>query len=93
MQQALRRYQSELISGLLPAAVADGLISEFIHDLERLAALLDGTITDAVYAEVVGHGEIWSARLMAAVLNQQGIDAAWLDARDFARAIAPRSRR
>lgn len=76
VQQALRRYQSELIAGLLPAAVADGLISEFIHDLERLAALLDGTITDAVYAEVVGHGEIWSARLMAAVLNQQGIDAA-----------------
>ena len=86
VQQALRRYQSELIAGLLPAAVADGLISEFIHDLERLAALLDGTITDAVYAEVVGHGEIWSARLMAAVLNQQGIDAAWLDARDFLRA-------
>ncbi|EPS2709796.1 bifunctional aspartate kinase/homoserine dehydrogenase II [Cronobacter turicensis] len=86
VQQALRRYQSELISGLLPAPVADGLVSEFIRDLERLAALLDGAITDAVYAEVVGHGEIWSARLMAAVLNQQGIDAAWLDARDFLRA-------
>ena len=28
VQQALRRYQSELIAGLLPAAVADGLISE-----------------------------------------------------------------
>ncbi|EBW6088582.1 bifunctional aspartate kinase/homoserine dehydrogenase II, partial [Salmonella enterica subsp. enterica serovar Enteritidis] len=56
VQQALRRYQTELISGLLPADKADGLISAFIHDLERLAALLDGTITDAVYAEVVGHG-------------------------------------
>jgi len=86
VQQALRRYQSELISGLLPPDVADGLISEFIHDLERLAGLLDGTITDAVYAEVVGHGEVWSARLMAAVLNQQGLEAAWLDARDFLRA-------
>jgi homoserine dehydrogenase (EC 1.1.1.3) len=75
-----------LIGGLLPADVADGLTSEFIHDLEHLAALLDGGITDAVYAEVVGHGEIWSARLMAAVLNQQGLDAAWLDAREFLRA-------
>lgn len=86
VQQALRRYQSDLISGLLPAEQADVLISAFIHDLERLAVLLDGAVTDAVYAEVVGHGEIWSARLMAAVLNLQGIEAAWLDARDFMRA-------
>jgi aspartokinase/homoserine dehydrogenase 2 len=86
VQQALRRYQSELIAGLLPADVADGLISTFIQDLERLAGLLDSGVTDAVYAEVVGHGEVWSARLMAAVLQQQGLDAAWLDARDFLRA-------
>lgn len=83
VQQALRRYHSELIAGLLPAAAAEPLTAQFIHDLERLAAVLDGKITDAAYAEVVGHGEIWSARLMAAVLNQQDIQASWLDARDF----------
>lgn len=86
VQQALRRYQSELIAGLLPSAQAEALTAQFIHDLERLAGLLDGTITDAVYAEVVGHGEIWSARLMAAVLNTLDHPAAWLDARDFLRA-------
>lgn len=86
VQQSLRRYQSELISGLLPPDAAEILVNRFIHDLERLAALLDGKITDAIYAEVVGHGEVWSARLMAAVLNQQGMEAAWLDARDFLRA-------
>lgn len=86
VQQSLRRYQLELINGLLPADVADGLTSAFIHDLEHLAALLDSGINDAVYAEVVGHGEIWSARLMAAVLNQQELDSTWLDARDFLRA-------
>lgn len=78
VQQSLRRYQSELIAGLLPADIADGLISAFTHDLERLAALLDSGITDAVYAEVVGHGEVWSARLMAAVLQHLGVDAAGL---------------
>lgn len=83
VQQALRRYQSELIASLLPADQADGLIGQFIHDLEKLAALLDGKITEAVYAEVVGHGEIWSARLMAAVLSLRDIEASWLDARDF----------
>ncbi|MEM6162480.1 bifunctional aspartate kinase/homoserine dehydrogenase II [Erwinia sp. P6884] len=86
VQQTLRRYQSELISSLLPAAQADTLITEFIHDLERLATLLDSKITETTYAEVVGHGEIWSARLMAAVLNLRDMKACWLDARDFLRA-------
>ncbi|MGP4132447.1 bifunctional aspartate kinase/homoserine dehydrogenase II [Pantoea tagorei] len=86
VQQALRRYHSELIAGLLPAEYAEPLIANFIRDLEKLAALLDGSISDAVYAEVVGHGEVWSARLMAAVLSQRDIDACWLDARDFLRA-------
>ncbi|XYQ55103.1 bifunctional aspartate kinase/homoserine dehydrogenase II [Pectobacterium carotovorum] len=83
VQQALRRYHSELIGGLLPAQEAETLTAQFIRDLERLAALLDGKMTDAVYAEVVGHGEIWSARLMSAVLNHRDMNAAWLDARDF----------
>ncbi|MEZ3501087.1 bifunctional aspartate kinase/homoserine dehydrogenase II [Pantoea sp. KPR_PJ] len=86
VQQALRRYHSELIAGLLPAEYAEPLTAAFIRDLEKLAALLDGTLSDAVYAEVVGHGEVWSARLMAAVLSQRDLDACWLDARDFLRA-------
>ena len=86
VQQSLRRYQTELIGGLVEPAAADTLIAAFIHDLERLAGLLDGGVTEAVYAEVVGHGEVWSARLMAAVLNQLGMEAAWLDARAFLRA-------
>lgn len=84
IQQGLRRYHSELINGLLPTEQAEPLLRHFIQDLERLAALLvNGPIDDAVYAEVVGHGEIWSARLISAVLNHQGIKSAWLDARDF----------
>ena len=86
VQQSLRRYHMELIANLLSAEAADTLIASFIHDLERLAGLLDSGVTDAVYAEVVGHGEVWSARLMAAVLNQLGLEAAWLDARSFLRA-------
>ncbi|OON38488.1 bifunctional aspartate kinase/homoserine dehydrogenase II [Izhakiella australiensis] len=83
VQQALRRYQSELITSLLPEPYAGPMLNELVGDLEQLAALLDGVINDAVYAEVVGHGEIWSARLMAAVLNQRELAANWLDARAF----------
>ncbi len=86
VQQTLRRYQSELIASLLPEAVAQELIAEFIQDLEKLAALLDSGISDAVYAEVVGHGEIWSARLMSALLSLNDLAACWLDAREFLRA-------
>ncbi|EEQ09663.1 Homoserine dehydrogenase [Yersinia mollaretii ATCC 43969] len=86
VQQSLRRYQHDLISGLLSPEMAEPLISEFIHDLERLAGLLDNKVDDAIYAEVVGHGEIWSARLMAAVLNKLDMKASWLDARSFLRA-------
>ncbi|CNF66864.1 bifunctional aspartate kinase II/homoserine dehydrogenase II [Yersinia enterocolitica] len=86
VQQNLRRYQHDLISGLLSPEMAEPLISEFIHDLERLAGLLDSKVDDATYAEVVGHGEIWSARLMSAVLNKLDMDADWLDARSFLRA-------
>lgn len=86
VQQNLRRYQHDLISGLLSSEMAESLISEFIHDLERLAGLLDNKIDDATYAEVVGHGEIWSARLMSAVLNKLDMNADWLDARSFLRA-------
>ena len=75
VQQTLRRYQCDLISGLLPAEEADSLISAFVSDLERLAALLDSGINDAVYAEVVGHGEVWSARQIDAVLKTQGAAA------------------
>ncbi|OTA18652.1 aspartate kinase [Xenorhabdus beddingii] len=86
VQQSLRRYQQELIRGLLPETVAEELVATFIADLERLSALLDKPVTDITYAEVVGHGEIWSARLMAALLEHQGIASAWLDARQFLRA-------
>ncbi len=83
IQQAIHYYHSELISGLLPQEMAGPLINEFTHDLESLQVLLCNNFTDASYAEVVGYGEIWSARLMAAVLNKQNMQSVWLDARNF----------
>ncbi|OCA56868.1 bifunctional aspartate kinase/homoserine dehydrogenase II [Photorhabdus namnaonensis] len=86
VQQVLRRYQQDLIRGLLPETVAEELVKRFIADLEKLSTLLDKPVSDVTYAEVVGHGEIWSARLMSAVLEDQGIPSAWVDARQFLRA-------
>ncbi|WP_395479913.1 bifunctional aspartate kinase/homoserine dehydrogenase II [Candidatus Curculioniphilus buchneri] len=92
IQQNLQQYQTSLINGLLPPLVAKQLFTIFIKELRQLATIINSVITDAVYAEVVGYGEIWSARLMAALLNQNNIQARWLDARNFLyaeRAVQP----
>ncbi|MBT0727737.1 bifunctional aspartate kinase/homoserine dehydrogenase II [Rosenbergiella australiborealis] len=86
VQQHLRRYQLELVESLLPPELAETVATQFVADLEQLSILLDGEGSDALYANVVGHGELWSARLMSAVLNYSGIDAQWIDARTFLRA-------
>lgn len=86
IQQSLHNYHTELISGLLPPEIALPLISKFIYDLRYSAVMLNNKITDQGYAAVVGQGEIWSARLMAALLNNLAVQSVWLDARDFLRA-------
>ena len=82
-RQTLQRYQTTLISDLLPEVQANVLIFQFNDDIQRLAKLLENPLNDVIYAEVTGHGEIWSARLMAQVLQEQGMAAQWLDARTF----------
>lgn len=41
-----------------------------------------GMATDAFVDFVVGHGELWSAQLLAASSKQQGADVAFMDTRD-----------
>ncbi|MGL4861077.1 MAG: bifunctional aspartate kinase/homoserine dehydrogenase II [Enterobacteriaceae bacterium] len=85
VRDELYHYQLELINGLLPEEMAKPLADAFLADVERLSLLLNEPVHDALYAEVVGHGEIWSARLMAACLTQHGLSAVWWDAREFLR--------
>ena len=46
------------------------------------AMSIAGTSTQAFADFVVGHGELWTARLCAAVIRCKGFDAEWIDARD-----------
>jgi len=54
---------------------------EDMHDVLKATALI-GRAPQQVDALVAGHGEIWSARLLAAALAARGIEADWFDARD-----------
>ncbi|KGQ70524.1 bifunctional aspartate kinase/homoserine dehydrogenase II [Chelonobacter oris] len=65
---------------------------QFLEDILSLSSLLDKPLSDAIYAEVVGHGEIWTAKLVSAYLNQIGIANHYLDSRLFMyaeRAVLP----
>lgn len=86
IQQQLGRYQTDLITSLLPAEQAKKLLTQLVEDLEFVAGLLDSGHTDVIYAQVVGFGERWSARLMTQVLLEKGMPACCIDARDFLRA-------
>ncbi len=83
--QELRQYQTRLIESLLPtdraAPLLDSLNTEFVG-LGELAYPL----TNAQKSSAMGHGELWSARLLAALLNYKGLEAVPQDSRDFLRA-------
>lgn len=81
----LRRYQSELIEQLLedPTHLLDLLYGE-ISALGELSIPLD----TKQEARVLGHGEIWSSRLLSALLNQKELSSVAIDSRDFLRAEA-----
>uniref|UniRef100_A0A383V4M3 ACT domain-containing protein n=1 Tax=Tetradesmus obliquus TaxID=3088 RepID=A0A383V4M3_TETOB len=62
-------------------------VSRLMDDIGNLKAMLQaiciaGMATDAFVDFVVGHGELWSAQLLAATCKQMGADVAFMDTRD-----------
>lgn len=83
--QAIRQYQTQLIEELLNGDIADHLMSQLNQECSQLAALTP-PLNYAQQSAVLAHGEVWSARLLAALLNQQQLPAIAQDARAFLRA-------
>lgn len=72
---------------LTDAAEFDAYMDAFTNELQDLRSMLKamsiaGTSTEAFADFVVGHGELWTARLCAAAIRCKGFDAEWIDARD-----------
>ncbi|MCF7479632.1 bifunctional aspartate kinase/homoserine dehydrogenase II [Vibrio sp. J2-4] len=85
--QSLRQFQTELIENLLENEVQEELLA-LLHDEFSTLSELTAPLTGAQKAAVLGHGEVWSARLLAALLSQRSIPAVAQDARAFLRAEA-----
>ncbi|MDF2155694.1 bifunctional aspartate kinase/homoserine dehydrogenase II [Vibrio sp. CAU 1672] len=85
--QTLRQFQSGLIESLLEGEVKAQLLA-FLYDEFSTLAELTAPLSEAQQAAVLGHGEVWSSRLLAALLSQHDLPSVAQDARTFLRAEA-----
>lgn len=85
--QSLRQFQTELIETLLSGESQTALLATLNAEFSALGELTTPlSATDK--ANVLGHGEVWSARLLAELLCQHDLAAVAQDAREFLRAEA-----
>ncbi|CAH1567409.1 bifunctional aspartate kinase/homoserine dehydrogenase II [Vibrio rotiferianus] len=85
--QNLRQFQTELVEALLEGETQTQLLASLQDEFSTLAELT-APLTEAQKAAVLGHGEVWSSRLLAALLSQQDLPAVAQDSRAFLRAEA-----
>lgn len=85
--QGLRQFQTGLVEELLEGEAQTHLLATLQDEFSTLAELTS-PLTGAQKAAVLGHGEVWSSRLLAALLTQQALPAVAQDARAFLRAEA-----
>ncbi|EOB4964283.1 TPA: bifunctional aspartate kinase/homoserine dehydrogenase II [Vibrio vulnificus] len=83
--QALRQYQTGLVEALIASNQRSELLDQLADEFSTLAEL-SAPPTTAQKAAILGHGEVWSSRLLAALLNQHDLAAVAQDARAFLRA-------
>ncbi len=82
---SIEQFQSELIQDLLEGEIASSLTAQLNDEISVLHELANPGSADD-HAAILAHGEAWSARLLAALLNQQGMVACSQDSRSFLRA-------
>ena len=78
----LKEMQSQLISSLLNKSSAARLIEYLCADIKKLTKWLT-TDPQQHQTNMLAFGELWSARLLSAVLNEQVCASYYLDAREF----------
>ena len=84
----LKASQISMVEELMGADGAHELVARIEKDFADIldvlrASSVMGTASETAIGAVAGFGEVWSARLLAAYLESQGVDATWLDAREI----------
>ena len=83
--QGLRQFQSSLIEELLDNETQSQLLATLNDEFSTLGELT-APLSEAERSAVLGHGEVWSSRLLAALLNNNDLKSVSQDARAFLRA-------
>jgi len=78
----LQENQQSLIKALLNNSNAELLINQLIKDIAQLSLWLTEDLTKH-QNDILAFGELWSARLLSAVLGERVCPSYNLDARDF----------
>ncbi|WP_019029559.1 bifunctional aspartate kinase/homoserine dehydrogenase II [Colwellia piezophila] len=79
---ALAKAQEKLITDLLNANNTKQLLLRLSKDIEQLSHWLAGDIVK-YRNDILAFGEVWSARLLSALLNEQVCPSNSIDSRDF----------
>ncbi|PHR64098.1 bifunctional aspartate kinase/homoserine dehydrogenase II [Pseudidiomarina marina] len=79
----LEKYQQGLITELLNGDMQARVLKQSQHDFKRWWAWLNGEEEITRRPELLSYGELWSARLLSALLQQQGVTSDYIDARTF----------
>jgi aspartokinase/homoserine dehydrogenase 1 len=82
----LKARHLQATANLLPADKQGAMIKVFEADFAEIEEVLRGvwltrTSPERTAELISGYGEIWSAQLLNAFLNSEGVESAWLDAR------------
>lgn len=84
--EKLRIYQKNLIENLIETNQKEDLICALFDDLNAMEKQAQASFDDPKRAWAQGFGEVWSARLLCALLNQMNMPAIKCDSRLFLRA-------
>jgi aspartokinase/homoserine dehydrogenase 2 len=79
----LEKYQQGLITELLNGDIQTRVLEQSQHDFKRWWEWLNGEEEINRRPELLSYGELWSARLLSALLQQQGVTSDYIDARTF----------
>ncbi|MCW8865163.1 MAG: bifunctional aspartate kinase/homoserine dehydrogenase II [Colwellia sp.] len=78
----LHAMQIELVTRLLKPSYAKQLLKALEYDFEQLNLWLEDELTRH-HNDILSFGEIWSARLLSALLNEKVCPSNSIDSRDF----------
>jgi aspartokinase/homoserine dehydrogenase 1 len=87
LEQIKARHHKE-IETLLKKDFQQELLSRIDRDIEELAEILRGVVlvrkaSESIFERCSGMGEVWSAQILSAYFQQQGLKTSWLDAREI----------